>query len=43
MILADNSQSLLIQDDNATGTRGEWLRKRAPAGSAVEDTARARF
>ena len=26
VILADNSQSLLIRDDNATGTRGEWLR-----------------
>jgi len=26
VILADNSQSLSIRDDNATGTRGEWLR-----------------
>jgi uncharacterized membrane protein len=26
VILADNSQSLGIRDDNATGTRGEWLR-----------------
>ena len=28
VILADNSQSLGIQDDNATATRGEWLRGR---------------
>ena len=26
VILADNSQSLGIRDDNATGTRGDWLR-----------------
>ena len=26
VILADNSQSLRIRDDNTTGTRGEWLR-----------------
>ena len=26
VILADNSQSLGIRDDNASGTRGEWLR-----------------
>jgi uncharacterized membrane protein len=27
-ILADNSQSLLIRDDNAAGTRGDWVRAR---------------
>jgi hypothetical protein len=27
VILADNSQSLLIRDDQAAGTRGEWVRK----------------
>ncbi len=27
VILADNSQSLLIRDDQAAGTRGEWMRK----------------
>ena len=26
VILADNSQSLKIRDDNTTGSRGEWLR-----------------
>ena len=26
VILADNSQSLRIRDDNATGTRGDWMR-----------------
>ena len=26
VILADNSQSLQIRDDNATGTRGDWMR-----------------
>ena len=26
VILADNSQSLLIRDDDATRTRGDWLR-----------------
>jgi len=28
VILADNSQSLLIRDDNTTRTRGEWVRDR---------------
>jgi uncharacterized membrane protein len=27
VILADNSQSLLIRDDKAAGSRGEWVRK----------------
>ena len=29
MILADNSQSLLIRDDNTSRTRGDWVRDRA--------------
>jgi uncharacterized membrane protein len=34
VILADNSQSLLIRDENAAHTRGEWVRNRLGQESA---------
>ena len=43
VILADNSQSLRIRDDNARPHSRRMAARRAPAGIALEDTARAGF
>ena len=43
VILADNSQSLLIRDDETTRTRGDWVRDRLRQGVRLEDAAGAGF